>query len=512
MLPSADFIPVTFMFRRFRKVSNRVRSVFRRRLFAIEFGIAVTVMLTGCASTQSASIPGSTATPVAAQWHAPLPHSGQLADLSQWWAQFDDPLLLRLVEAGQQVGPTVAQASARIADARAARVARLAALMPILGASISASRGRSDLDDPVSIESSTGLQVGWELDLFGAGNTAADAAQARVESSQAGWHDARVSVAAEVATTYVELRACEALVQQAEVDVQSRTRTAKITRLAANSGLQAPAATDLATASAAQGKVALIQRQAHCDSLIKALNALTAQDETALRRDLSVRTGRLPEPAELAVIAMPAEVLAQRPDIYAAAREVMAASADADQAEAQRWPRIALAGTIGSARTESGGVSTDGTVWSVGPVTVTLPLFDGGARRANVEAARARYAAATTVYAARLREAVRDVEITLVTLDSTTQRHQDALIAANGFERSFVATEASYQAGMVSLFELEDARRSLIAAQSAVIDLQRERISAWIALYRALGGGWSATGTQAARDADVGNLAGTHRE
>jgi len=479
---------------------------------ATGFELMATILLAGCASALPASTPDIATAPVAAQWHAPLPHGGQLADLSQWWAQFDDPLMLRLIEAGQKVSPTLAQAAARISDAQAARVARSAALMPSLDANISASRGRPDLGSLIGTESSVGLQLGWELDLFGAGRAAADAAQARLDSSKADWHDARVSVAAEVATTYVELRACEALVQQTGVDARSRARTSQITRQAANAGFQTPAATDLAIASAAQGRVALIQQQAHCDSLIKALNALTGQDETMLRRDLGMRTGRLPEPIELAVTAMPAEILAQRPDIYAAAREVMAASADADQAQAQRWPRIALAGNIGTTRVASGGVSTNGAVWRIGPVTITLPLFDGGTRRANAEAARARYTAATTVYAAHLREAIRDVEIALVTLDSTAQRSQDAVIAASGFERSFIATEASYQAGIFSLFELEEARRSLVAAQRNVIDLQRERISAWIALYRALGGGWSSTEAQAIRDADVGDLAKIFRK
>ncbi len=514
---STTFIPANFASRRHRTARADVLPDYRAHWWVgglttaltTGFELMATILLTGCASALPAPTPGSADAPVTAQWHAPLPHGGQLTDLSQWWAQFDDPLMLRFVEAGQRVSPTLAQAAARISDAQAARVARGAALMPTLDASLSASRGRSELGSSIGTESSAGLQLGWELDLFGAGRAAADSAQARLESSQAGWHDARISVAAEVATTYVELRACEALVQQTEIDARSRARTAQITRLAANAGFQNPTATDLAIASAAQGRVTLIQRQAQCDSLIKALNALTAQDETALRRDLGTRTGQLPEPIELAVTAMPAEVLAQRPDIYAAAREVVAASADADQVQALRWPRIALVGNIGTTRINSGGVSANGTVWSIGPVTVTLPLFDGGARRANAEAARARYTSATTVYAARLREAIRDVEIALVRLDSTTQRSQDAVTAAEGFERSFIANEASYQSGMVSLFELEEARRSMIVAQSAVIDLRRERITAWITLYRALGGGWSTTETQAARDADVGNLANT---
>ncbi|MCM5679595.1 efflux transporter outer membrane subunit [Schlegelella sp. S2-27] len=466
---------------------------------ASSMAVAAAALLTGCASTiPTTPVPGSAAAPVAAQWHAPLPHGGRLADLRRWWAQFDDPLMLRLIEAGQQVSPSLAQASARIADARAARVARRADLMPSLDANISASRGRSELGMSPGTTASAGLQLGWELDLFGAGRAAADAAQARFESSLANWHDARVSVAAEVATTYVELRACEAQVQQAEADAHSQARTAQITSLAANAGFRPPAAADLANASAAQGHVALIRERARCDLLVGALSALTARDEAALRRDLATGTAQLPQPPELGVTALPAQALAQRPDIHAAAHDVVAASADAAEAQAQRWPRIALAGTIGTTRVASGGVSSDGTVWSIGPVTVTLPLFDGGARRANAQAARARYEAATSIYAARLREAIRDVQTALVTLDSTARRSEGVANAASGFERSYQATEAGYRAGVSSLFELEDARRSVVAARGAATDLQRERISAWIALYRALGGGWSPAAVHAA--------------
>jgi NodT family efflux transporter outer membrane factor (OMF) lipoprotein len=425
------------------------------------------------------------------QWHAPLPHGGRLADLNRWWAQFDDPLLPRLVEAGQRASPTLAQASARIADARAARGARGAALLPVLDASATTSRGRS-LGAPIGAESTVGIQASWELDFFGANRAATNAAQARLDASQAGWHDARVSVAAEVATSYVDLRACEAQIQQAELDAASRAQTARITSLAARAGFQSPATAELANASAAQASATLIQRRTQCDHLIKTLVALTALDEGVLRRDLTPATARLPKPAELGVVAVPTEMLAQRPDIYAAARDVIAASADADQAQALRWPQIALAGNIGTTLIDSGGVSTDGTVWSVGPVTVTLPLFDGGTRRANAEAARARYDAATSVYSARLREAIREVETALVTLNSTATRSEHTFIAGQGFERSFNATKAGYQVGAASLFELEDARRSMVAAQSAVIVLHRERVAAWIALYRASGGGWAA--------------------
>ena len=114
-------------------------------------------------------------------------------------------------------------------------------------------------------------------------------------------------------------------------------------------------------------------------------------------------------------------------------------------------------------------------------------------RPANVDAARARYDAAAMAYRGKVRTALREVEEALVQLQSTAARNEDARVAAEGFEASYRATEARYRGGLASLFELEDARRSAVQAQSSLIELQRERVAAWIALYRALGGGWSAS-------------------
>ena len=104
---------------------------------------------------------------------------------------------------------------------------------------------------------------------------------------------------------------------------------------------------------------------------------------------------------------------------------------------------------------------------------------------------KARYEDAATQYRASVRKAVREVEEALVNLQSTADRNEDALVAAQGYRASFTGTEARYKSGLASLVELEDARRTLLAAQSAVVTLQRDRRSAWVALYRALGGGWT---------------------
>ena len=484
-----------------------------RRRHTLALGLlAGALLVAGCASLAPAAAPAATAAP-AAQWQAPLPDaartaasvglapspqaSDRTAELKRWWLQFNDTPLVLLIDAAQLASPSVAAARSRIEQARAARVAGGAALAPTLDARAGLARYRIDLSTPILSSATVGLQAAWELDLFGANAAGRNAAEARLEGAQAGWHDARISVAAETASAYLALRACEAQLAQATLDAASRAEVSRLTGLATQAGFQAPANAALARASAAQGNASLTQQRAQCDLTVKALVALTAMAEPALRDLLRAGAQRLPEPAQLTVAQVPAAVLAQRPDLFIAERELTAAGADLTRARAQRYPRIALAGSITPTHLDIGGVSANGSVWSVGPVTVTLPIFDGGVRRANAEAAQARLDAAASAYAGSLRTAVREVEEALVGLQSTAARGEDAVIAAEGFERSYRAVEARYKGGLASLFELEDARRSAVAAQSALIDLRRERVAAWIALYRALGGGWDATDAMA---------------
>ena len=188
---------------------------------------------------------------------------------------------------------------------------------------------------------------------------------------------------------------------------------------------------------------------------------------------------------------MPADALAQRPDVFSAARDVAAASADVGSADAQRYPRLSLGGSIGASNFRSSGVSASLSTWSIGPLALSVPLFDGGRRAADVQAAQARYDEAAALYRAKVRQAVREVEEALVSLQSTAAREGDAQTAVAGYRAAFTGTEARFQSGLASLVELEDARRSQLAAQTTQISLQRERLSAWVALYRAMGGGWT---------------------
>lgn len=457
--------------------------------------LVVPLLVTACAGTPPASV----SPPVPERWQAPLPAGADAARTLDWWARFDDPLLASTVAAAEQASPTLASAAARIAEARAARTAAAATLWPSLDAGASASRGRSDLSLPGIAESrGVSLQTAWELDLFGRNRSATRAAAARLDASLAQAHAARTAVAAEAADTYVALRACEARLAQARLDAVSRGETARLTELSMRAGFTSRADAALAQAGSAQARTLASQQALACDQLVNALVALTALDATTLKARLAARTATLPLALPLAVPALPAEVLAQRPDVHAGALAVAAASADVSAADAARWPRVTLAGSIGHVRTELAGVSVDGRTWTLGPVAVTLPLFDAGRRAADADAARARYDEAASQYAATLRGAIREVEDALSALQSTAAREADARLAAAQFEASFRGVEARRQSGFASLFELEDARRQLFVAQNALVDLQRERVAAWIALYRALGGGWDAAASSRA--------------
>ena len=449
--------------------------------------------LVGCATTKG-PVPPPLAVAVSADtgvWQAPLPHGGRSAELASWWRGFDDPLLPGLIDAAQAASPSLASARARIERARATLAASDAAARPRLDAAAATQRTRSVPEAPASSSAALGVQAAWEIDLFGAVAAGQRASAQRLRGAEAGWHEARVSLAADVATAYVNLRGCEAQLQQAKADAASRETTARLTDQSATAGFTAPADAALARAGAAQARSQVRVQQAQCDTLIKSLVELTDRPEPALRQQLAAATARLPQAAGLAALALPAQLLQQRPDLAAASAAVEAAAADVATARAEERPRLSFAGSLQLAGLRSAGVSTSGGVWSIGPLQLSLPLFDGGSRRAATAAQEAAYGEAVAQLQGSVRRALREVETALVALDTTAARERDVLAAATDFEASLTATEARQRSGLASLLDLEAARRNALLARSTVIELQRERAAAWIALYRSLGGGWT---------------------
>lgn len=451
--------------------------------------VAIAALAGGCSLAPE---PARPTVATAAQWQAPVAHSGTLSGLAEWWTRFDDPLLAELVRDAERASPTLDAALARIEQARANALAAGARLWPTLDANASLQRAAAGIPPlPAPRTSiSTTLDAAWEIDLFGAVRNTRAAAVERIGAREAEWHDARASLAAEVANAYVSHRACEALANVQSLDVQSLGETLKLTELKVKAGFTAPADAALLRATLADARNRLVAQRAECDVLVKTLAYLSAELEPALRTRIAARAGLIPDGPPLAVEAVPAAALAQRPDLAAIEREIAAAAAEVGVAEAARYPRVTLTGSVGRASLRLGGNTLDGNSWGFGPA-ISLPIFDAGRRSAQAEASRARLAELRAQYVQRARLAVREVEEALTRLDAATRRQADAESAVADFGAYFAAAQSRWNVGVGNLVELEDARRQTLAANANLIGLRRDRIAQWVALYKALGGGWT---------------------
>jgi multidrug efflux system outer membrane protein len=479
----------------------------------------VLLSLTGCetiAYIQSRVVPATRESPqkmiqdnkIASAWQTNLPHGGQLNNLQQFWAQYDDPLLLELITVAQKESATIAAANTRIAEARATRVETNANVLPMLDANGSATRakqagfgfggggGQANAGAGTSSGSLTNtytgeLKASWEIDILGANKVLMAAAERREKASQSAWHDARVSVAAEVATAYFNQRFCGLQAELYASDAQSKNETARLTEISYQAGFSAKGALDLAQASAADAAQQLNAQQAQCEVGIKELVALTNWDEAHVRGQLAASPFKLDSKQDLfAITEIPATVIAQRPDIDNAEADLISAVADIKSAQVARLPQITLNGSIGWQRLSATSFTSNGEVWSLGPLSITLPLFDGGKRKAKLDAAEIKYDEQAANYRSKVRVAVKEVESALVNLHSTQSRANDVAAAIQAYQAAFTAMEHQYKAGFASLIDLEQTRRNALQAQIMQLNVWQARNNAWVQLYRAAGGGW----------------------
>lgn len=440
-------------------------------------------------------------TKIASAWQATLPHGGRLEHLQHFWAQYEDALLLELIASAQQVSANMATANTRIADARAKRITTQANVLPTLDANVSATRsqqagGQSGFSSGTTDSYQASVQAAWEIDILGANKVLMAAAERREQASKSAWHDARVSVAAEVATSYFNQRFCVMQTALYAADASSKTETARLTSIAYQAGFSALGTLTLAQASMADATQQLKAQQAQCDVGIKELVALTNMEEAVLRQKLTQSPFKLNNQAHLfAVTEVPANVIAQRPDIDQAESELVLAMADVKSAQVARLPRVSLSGSIGWQRFTSAAFVSNGETWSLGPLTITLPLFDGGKRKANQALAEVKYEEQAMLYRSKVRTAVQEVETALVNLQSTQLRAPDLDTAIGQYQQALLATEHRYRAGFANLIEVEESRRYALQAQLNQVSLRQARNNAWISLYRAVGGGWQPNDT-----------------
>lgn len=427
-------------------------------------------------------------------WQASTPSAVRLAEQKEWWQAWQDPVLDTLLHAAQQANPTLEFAQARIREARAKAYSAKSYLWPTIGATAAGTRSQNELLSQSYIinNGSVGLDASWEIDLWGGIRAAEQGLLANMKAREVEWHDAQVSVAAEVANAYVALRAYQAMADIVAADLASRNRSLQLTQDKASVGLASPVDVALADASSADSVAQLAEMQEGISISIKALVAVTGLSEREVLAQISQGQRQLPQPLGFAVTSLPAEVITQRHDIRVEAEKVKVAAADVGIAKVARLPSLSLFGAISVGRQETSSLELSGNSWSFGP-TVKLPIFNAGRLKSEEEAAQARFEQALAMYQQQVRFAVREVEQTMVKLDSSNQRVAATLRSVAGYQKQQDAMNAMWKAGSASLFELEISRRFLLGAQTKQIALQREQLALWISLYKAVGGEWPQT-------------------
>lgn len=437
-------------------------------------------------------------------WHAPLPHQGHNAELLSWWSQYKDPTLVQFIHSSINTYPDLAQAVAKIKQSQANLRASNSNFFPgVTGVGSGSLQkntyvGTNNNNDNVNQDFltaatggtsaySTGMNTLWELDLFGAITHGKEVSQARLDSSIANWNEARVSLAAQVASTYVNARACQARLSMYEKEHAARVATDKLVKLKLAAGFASRADKHQESGLAAQVLSNIAQQKSLCEQQYNDLVALTGLNYSIVTDKMKHNYAHIPQPIGLHVTQIPAQMVSQRPDIGSAERLVAASVANLGVAVANQYPSITLNGTISvNAGTLYG---TPLNSWSFGP-TLNVPLPQSMYLRSQVALAQAQYEESVAIYKSKAINAVREIENALVRVHFAYQREKAANASVNDYRQYFSAMNKKYQAGMSSLLELETVRINLINYEQGQIGAHLEAVEAWIALYKAVGGDW----------------------
>lgn len=387
------------------------------------------------------------------------------AEVGAWWQGFHDPTLTGLVEQALADNLDIAAAGARLDEARALLAAADAAAGPTLDGrataqkSVTISGHRNN--DPAMVEGAA--QAAWSPDLFGGKARASESAAAELRRRQALQLDARRQIAADVVRRYVETGRDWARLQLVEESLDLRRKTLELVRQRFEAGLAAQldvsrASADLAATRAQRGPLYL--------SITASRNALTVLLGGVENRG----TAAPPRFAGGPPVGLPADLLRRRPDVVAAEQNLARASADIGVAEARLYPMLTLPAslTLGLNHLSSGG-AVDAFVAALAG-TLDIPIFDGGARRAQVDAAQARAAEALLRYRQTLLHAIQQVETALVALSSAEARRDDLTAAEQAAAAAAKQAEELYAQGLTGFLDVLDAQRTLLdTRQSRVI-------------------------------------------
>jgi len=460
--------------------------------------------LSACASLGPLPAAGQ---PLAADWanRAGLPRDSG-PDLASWWRAFDDPVLDSLVAESIAQNLTLAQAAYRVRGARALVRPAISQRLPQLGVSSGARvqrrlSGSTSLvgipggsnavgpavvqDEPTTGFFQAGFDASWEVDLFGGATARARSARASADVSQADAEAARATVVAEVVRTYVELRGAQRRRALLTAIAGGQDKLLSLTRERRAAGVASDFDIDrLVTASAETGAQIPLTDQA-VQQATQRLALLAGRSSIDPRLVASVAQ---PLPRQVSLRLLPADLVRTRPEIRRAERAVAQAAAELDVSVADLYPRLTLTGDIALSDNLIGN-SLPGRLInaSAGP-SLTVPLFDWGARRAVVTARDAALAEAILAYRQAVLEGVEETENALNALEAERRRAERLATGAAAARRAAANADLLYRQGLASLADVLDATVALRQAELNSADVSERHAVAVVALYKAVGG------------------------
>lgn len=458
------------------------------------------LILGGCAVGPQFTLPDTTGLIAPAYTtSAPAPPAGDAAD--RWWTALGDPTLDRLVDRALSDNPDLAAAEARVRQARAlARVAG-ADLYPAANLDARVSRDRLSLNGenlalipitPKTVEFTdykVGFDASWEVDLAGRTRREIEAAVARFGSSAETRNDARSVVAAEVADTYVDYRVNSERLSLARRTQAGLDETLRLIGLQEQAGVASEQDRRRAESECLAAASVVGPLQATVEADLYQLAALTGQNHEAVAAEIA-ELRPIPAVPDAVPIGMPSDLLRRRPDVRRAERELAGATADVGGAVAAQFPRLSLVGDFGWDSVRTGSLTSAASrYWNFGP-QLTLPLFAGGRLRYQVKAAEAARDAALAGYRSTVLKAFADAESSIVRFAAERGRAAALASASATLDASLNLERRRFAAGEVAAIDVLAAQRTADQAADQRAASAGELARNFIALGKALGGGW----------------------
>ena len=451
---------------------------------------AAAVLLASCSSLPrpASNIDMPPAYQQASAVNAPLPPE----DLSKWWARFGDPTLQRLIENALASSPDLRSAAAKVDEARARRRIQQAALLPSLTAGFSATGTQTDRKSIPAIGAEdyrATTDASWEIDLSGRLRANLRAAYADADQALENARAIRVSLAAEVAAAYVDLRSAETQSAVYARNVKARTGTTDITRWREQAGEGSALESRQADTALDQARAAIPPLQQLISKTRNRLSLLSGLTPGSLDSLLS-SSHPIPSPPPIPGTGIPADLLRQRPDIRATERALAAAAARTQSSERERYPSLTLSGSINSDSLKASSFFSPDIAAARAAGNLTAPIFNAGRIRAGIAARAALEQQALAAYESSVLRALSEVEDALIAVRRTSERLvtlDRAVASAREAER---LASLSYRSGQVDLLQVLDAQRTLLSLEEQDTIARGNLANAHIQLCKALGGGW----------------------